>query len=69
VWSSTTGVVIVHDLGFVAELHGLAQAAFSDRPGVRVMQADPACRPVRRDSGDALAGLGGDLPGRIQQVG
>jgi hypothetical protein len=34
-------VVVVDDLGLVAELDRLAQPALGDRPGIRVVQADP----------------------------
>jgi hypothetical protein len=39
-------VVVVNNLGFVAELHRLAEPALRDRPGVGVVQADPPSRPV-----------------------
>ncbi len=34
-------VLVVHDLGLVAELDRLTELAFGDRTGVRVVQADP----------------------------
>jgi len=38
-------VNVVDDLGFVAELDGLAQASFADRAGIDIVEADqPACR-------------------------
>jgi hypothetical protein len=38
-------VVVLGDLGFVAELDRLAEPALGDRPGVRLVQADPPGRP------------------------
>jgi hypothetical protein len=35
-------VVVVGDLGFVAELDRLVDASLADRPGVRIVQADQA---------------------------
>jgi hypothetical protein len=62
-------VVVIGDLGFVAEPGRLAEPSFGDRPGVGVVQADsPGC-PVRGDPGQPLAGLGGDPPGGLQQPG
>jgi hypothetical protein len=60
-------IVVVDDLASVAELNRFAKSAFGDRPGVAVVQAHPSGRPVRSDPGDALAGLGGDLSGEVQQ--
>jgi hypothetical protein len=34
-------VVVVGDLGLVAELDGLAEPALGDRPGVSIVQANP----------------------------
>ncbi len=61
-------VVVVDNLGFVAELDRLAQPALRDRPGVRVVQADPPGRPVRCDPGQPLPSLGHDPSGRLQQL-
>ena len=61
-------VDVVHDLGFVAELDRAPEAAFGDRAGVSVMQADPPGRAVRSDTGQALAGLGGDAARRAQEL-
>jgi hypothetical protein len=62
-------VVVVHDLGLVAELDGPPEAAFGDRTGVGVVQADSPRRPVRRGPGQPLTGLRADPPGDIQQLG
>src|SRR3954453_12173640 len=61
-------VVVVDDLGLVAELDRLAEAALRDRAGVAVVQGDPAGRPLRGGAGQAPAGLRRDPSGRIQQV-
>jgi hypothetical protein len=62
-------VIVVHDLGLVAELDRLAEPALCDWPGVAIVQADPPRGCGRHDSGNALPGLRGDLSGRIQQLG
>jgi hypothetical protein len=61
-------VVVVNNLGFVAELDRLAEPALRDRPGVGVVQADPPGRPVRGDPGRPLPSLGRDRSGRLQQL-
>ena len=61
-------IVIVDDLGLVAELHRPPEPALGDRAGIPVVQ-DPPGGPVRGGPGQALAGLGGDLTGRVQQPG
>ena len=50
-------VLVVDELGFVAELHRFAEAAFRDRPGVRVVQADPPGRAIWCLSGQPLPRL------------
>jgi len=62
-------VLVVHDLGLVAELDRLTELAFGDRTGVRVVQADPAGRTRRGGSGHPLPGLGRDPTGHLQQLG
>ena len=61
-------VGVVEDLGLVAELDRAAQPSLGDRPGVAVVQADPAGRAVGDDPGDPLAGLRGDSAGGVQQL-
>src|SRR5215207_3687014 len=61
-------VVVVGQLGLVAELDRFAEAALGDRAGVRVVQADPPLGAVRCLSGQPLPGLGGDPPGRVDQL-
>jgi hypothetical protein len=46
-------VGVVEDLGLVAELDRLADAAFDDRAGVGVVQADQPAGPVRHPAGKA----------------
>jgi hypothetical protein len=53
-------VLIVDDLGFVAELDWLAEPTFDDGTRVGIMQRHDACRTVRRDTGDPLASLSRD---------
>ena len=60
-------VVVVNNLGFVAELDRFAELALRDRPGVGVVQAGPPGRPVRGDPGQPLPSLGRDPSGRLQQ--
>ena len=62
-------VVVVDDLGLVAELDRPAEPALGDRAGIAVVQADPPGRPVRGGAGQPLAGLRGDPPGRGEQLG
>src|SRR5260370_16137156 len=62
-------VVVVGDLGLVAELHGLAEPALGDRPGIPVMQADPPGRPVRHLPRPPLPALPPALPRPFQQPG
>jgi len=52
-------VVIVDDLGFVAEFDRPAQPALGDRAGIGVVQADPPRRPIR---GCARPRVGGSGP-------
>ncbi len=49
-------VVVVDDLGLVAELNRFAQAALGDRAGVTVVQADPPGRPGRGHPAQPLPG-------------
>jgi hypothetical protein len=53
-------VVVVGDLGLVAELDRLAEPAFGDGAGVAVVQADPAGGPVRGGPSKPPPGLGSD---------
>ena len=62
-------VVVVEDLALIAELHRPPEPAFRDRAGVGVMEAHPAGGPVQGCPGQPLTGLGGDPPGRSQQLG
>jgi hypothetical protein len=50
-------VLVVDDLGFVAELDRLAEAALADGTGVGVVQRHQPGRPVRGGAVDALTGL------------
>jgi hypothetical protein len=50
-------VVVVADLGLVAELDRFPEPALSDRPGVRIVQADLPSRTV----GDMTVGVAVDL--------
>jgi hypothetical protein len=43
-------VVVVHDLGLVAELDRLAEPALGDRASVTVVQADPPAGPVQGEN-------------------
>jgi hypothetical protein len=65
-------VVVVGDLGLVAELDRAVDAALADRPGIRVVQADPPGRAVRHCPGHPGPGLphdrGGALDGDRQLV-
>jgi hypothetical protein len=65
-------VVIVGDLGLVAELDGPVDAAFADRPRVGVVQADQPGRAVRHLPSQPGPGLrhdrGGALDGDRQIV-
>jgi hypothetical protein len=49
-------VLVVDDLGLVAELDRLAEPSLGDRPGITLVQANPAGGPVRDDAGDAVSG-------------
>jgi hypothetical protein len=62
-------VVVVDDLGFVAELDRFAEPSLGDRAGVGVVQADSSSRPVWGGAGQPLTGLPGDPLGRFQQFG
>ena len=62
-------VVVVDDLGLVAELDRLTELTFGDRSGIRIVQADPAGRASRGDARQALPGLFGHAPGDVQQFG
>ena len=62
-------VVIVGDLGLVAELDGLAEPALGDRAGVGVVQADSPGRAAGHRAGQPLACLRGDLAGGHHQPG
>ena len=59
----------VDDLGFVAELHGTAEAAFADRAGVGFMQRHEPGRAVGLVAVDAGAGLGDDPVGALDEHG
>src|ERR1700676_2522952 len=61
-------VVVVDDLGLVAELDRLTEPAFRDRPSVLIVQTHHPVRPVRGDPGDPLSSLSDDPRGRLQQV-
>jgi len=50
------------------EVHWRAEPSFGDRPGITLVQADPAGGPVRDDAGDAVSGLRGDLMGLTARV-
>jgi hypothetical protein len=62
-------VVVVEDLGVVAELDRPPETALGDRAGIAVVQADPPGGPVRSGAGQPLAGLLGDAAGRGEQPG
>lgn len=59
----------VDDLGFVTELHGFAETAFADRPGVGFMQRHQPGGAVGLAAVDAGAGLGDDPVGAIDEHG
>jgi hypothetical protein len=65
-------VVVIDDLGLVAELVGVPEPAAADRPGVHIVQAHHAGGGVRHDTGEPGAGLGhhggGGAQGRGQVV-
>src|SRR3954447_23077119 len=61
-------VVVVGDLGLVAEFDRFTEAALGDRARIAVVQADPPSGAVGDLSGHPLAGLRGDLAGRGQQL-
>ena len=58
-------VVIVGDLGLVAELDRAVDAALADRPGIGIMQADQPGRGVRGLPGQPGPGLGHDRRGPL----
>src|SRR5947208_1480025 len=60
-WTSTTPSLLSTDLGFVTELDRDAEASFSDRAGVAVMQRDDPAGPVGRNARQAQSSLGHDL--------
>ena len=62
-------VVVVEDLGLVAELDWPPEPTLGDRAGVAVVQADPAGGAVRSGPGQPLAGLFGDPAGGGEQPG
>jgi hypothetical protein len=62
-------VLVVADLGLVAELDQLAQPAFPDRAGVRVVQTNPPSRTVGCGPGQPLSGLLDNPAGRLHQLG
>ena len=51
-------VGVVDDLGFVAELDGLAQPSLADRAGIDIVQADQPARRFGHHPGQAATGLG-----------
>ena len=57
-------VFVVDELRLVAELDRLAEAALDDRTGIGVVQRHHPRRTRRGLTGEALAGLGGDLAGQ-----
>jgi hypothetical protein len=59
-------IVVVGDLGLVPELDGLAGPALGDRPGVRLVQADPPGRPGGYRAREPLPRLRRDLAGDFQ---
>jgi hypothetical protein len=65
----TKGVMPTSALRLVPELDGLAEAAFRDQAGVRLVQADPPGCPAGHRAGQPLPGLRGDCPGHLQQAG
>jgi hypothetical protein len=54
-------------LGLVAELDGSVEAAFDDRPGVRVVQADQAGGCVGLVTGKAATGLRYNAAGAVHR--
>ena len=62
-------IVVVDDGRRVPELDGAPEAAFGDRAGIGVVQADSSSRPIRSMSGHLLPGLCHDLPRRLEQLG
>jgi hypothetical protein len=62
-------VVVVDDLGFVAELGGVPEPAAADRPGVGVMQADQAGCGVGHHAGQPGPGLGDHGRGALHRGG
>lgn len=62
-------VIVVHHLGLVPEFDRFAEPSLRDRAGIAVVRAEPPCRPIGSDPGDALPGLRNDLVGRVEQFG
>src|SRR6516225_5833855 len=62
-------VVVVGDLGLVAELDRFTEAALGDRARIAVVQAHPPGGAVRSGAGQPLPGLRSDLAGRGHQLG
>ena len=60
-------VGVVDDLGFVAELDGLAQASFADRAGIDIVQADQPAGRFGHHPGQAATGLGDNTFGVSHQ--
>ena len=61
-------LAVVGDLGGVAELGRLGEAALADRAGVTVAQRHPSGLRRRHLSGETDAGLGDDLGERIEEM-
>src|SRR5690349_14174292 len=61
-------VVVIGDLGFIAELDRFTQAALGDRTGIPVVQADPPGGAVGDLPRHPWPGLRDDLAGRGQQL-
>ena len=51
-------VSIVDDLGFIPELHGLAEPSLADRTGIDVMETDHPAGRIGHHPGQPAAGLG-----------
>jgi hypothetical protein len=58
-------VRVVGDLSLVAELHQLAQAAFDDQAGIRIVQADQPSGAAGDLAGQPHAGLADHLAGAL----
>src|SRR6202165_332243 len=61
-------VVVVGDLGLVAEFDRFTERGFGDRGRIAVVQADPPGGAVGDLSGHPVPGLRGDLAGRGHQL-